>query len=93
MPGLVRLQQLSNVGYQRVVRIRVSEEGADTQQNFANGERWAPLIFENIKTDSSVGIDVAVVNACGKVNFGRLWSASGMRHFATGICATDAIVP
>jgi hypothetical protein len=68
----VRLEQLRNIRHKRIIGVRVSQEGADTKQDFANGQCRTPLVLENIKTDTSVGVDVAMVNACGKVNLGRL---------------------
>jgi hypothetical protein len=68
----VRLEQLRNIRHKRIIGVGVSQEGADTKQDFANGQCRTPLVLENIKTDTSVGVDVAMVNACGKVNLGRL---------------------
>jgi hypothetical protein len=68
----VGLEQLRNIGHKRIIGVGVSQEGADTEQDFANGQCRTPLVLENIKTDTSVGVDVAMVNACGKVNLGRL---------------------
>jgi hypothetical protein len=68
----VGLEQLRNIRHKRIIGVGVSQEGADTEQDFANGQCRTPLVLENIKTDTSVGVDVAMVNACGKVNLGRL---------------------
>jgi hypothetical protein len=68
----VCLEQLRNIGDKRIIGVGVSQEGADTKQDFADGQCRTPLVLENIKADSSVGVDVAMVNACGKVNLRRL---------------------
>ena len=72
MPSPVRLEQLSNVGHQRIIRVGVGKERANAQQYFANRQCWTPLVLQNIQTDTAVRVDVAVVNACGKVDFRRL---------------------
>jgi hypothetical protein len=70
--GAVGLEQLRNIGHKRIIGVGVSQEGADTEQDFGNGQCRTPLVLENVQTDTSVGVDVAMVNACGKVNLGRL---------------------
>ena len=68
----IRLEKLRNVRHQRIIRVGVGKERTDTQQNLTNRQCWTPLVLENIQADTSVRVDVAVVDACGKVNFGRL---------------------
>ena len=72
VPGSVRLEQLRNVRNQRVIGVGIGQQRANTQQNFTNRQSWAPLILENIETNTAVRVDVAVVNACGKMDFRRL---------------------
>ena len=77
MPGPVRLEKLRNVRHERIVRVGVGEERTDTQQNLTDRQCWTPLVLENIQADTSVRVDVAVVDACGKVDFGRLQRGNG----------------
>ena len=77
VPGSIRLEQLGNVRNQRIVRIGVRQQRANTQQNFTDRQCWTPLVLENIETNAAVRVDVTVVDACGKVNFGRLQSHCG----------------
>ena len=77
VPGSIRLEQLGNVRNQRIVRIGVRQQRANTQQNFTDRQCWTPLVLENIETNSAVRVDVTVIDACGKVNFGRLQSHCG----------------
>ena len=72
MPGSVSFEKLSNVGDKRIVGVWVGEEGANTEQDLAYGKGWAPLILENVKADSSIGVDVAMIDACGEVHLGWL---------------------
>jgi len=82
VPGSVGLEQLRNVRNQRVIGVGVGQERANTQQNLTDRQCWTPLVLENVKTDTAVRVDVAVVDACGKVNFGRLqsdWFSIGVK--------------
>lgn len=72
MSGSVGLQQLRNVRNQRIVGVGVGQERANTQQNLTDRQCWTPLVLENVETNTAVRVDVAVVDACGKVNFGGL---------------------
>ena len=69
MPSLVGLEQLRNIGHQRIIRVGVGKEGADTEKYLGDGQCRAPLILENIQTNTSIGVDVAVINACGEMDF------------------------
>ena len=35
-------------------------------------EGGTPLVSQDIKTDTAIGVDVGVVDACGEVDLGRL---------------------
>lgn len=43
--------------------VGICEQRADREQNFADGERWAPLILQNVQADLAIAVDVAVVDA------------------------------
>jgi hypothetical protein len=79
MPPTVRFEKLCNVWHQRVIGIGIRQEGADGKQNLANRQSRTPLILEDIKTDSSVGVDVAVVDPGGKVDLGRFKGVIGRK--------------
>ena len=68
MPGFVCFQKLGNVWDQRVIWIGVSQKGTDGKQNLANGQCRTPLVLQNVKTDTAVGIDVTVVDPRGKMD-------------------------
>ena len=72
MPLPIRLEQLRNVRHEGVIRVGISKEGADAQKYLADGECWGPLVLQNIQANPSIRVDVAVVDACGKVHLGRL---------------------
>lgn len=77
MSSLVRLQQLSNVRNKRVFGVRVGQEGADGKQDLADGQCWTPLILQNVQTDTTVGVDVTVVDTCREMDLGRLCKEKG----------------
>lgn len=44
---------------------------------FANGQRGAPLVAQNVQADAAVGVDVGVVDTGGEVDLGRLEGVVG----------------
>jgi len=43
--------------------VAIGEQGADGQQDLGDGERGAPLVFEDVQADAAVAVDVTVVDA------------------------------
>lgn len=80
VPSPVGLEKLRNVRNQWIVRVRVSQQGANAKQNLANRQCWAPLVFQNVKTNTAVRVDVAVINTRGKVNLRRLKSTESRKR-------------
>ena len=75
---LVMLKLLGNFGYERVVGIGVGEQRANGQQHFGNGERRRPFVLENVEADGAVAVNVAMVDARAKDDFGALeWIFDG----------------
>jgi len=72
VPGPVGFEKLGNVRNKWIVRVGVRQKRTDTQQDFANRQCRTPLVLENVQTDSSVGVDVAVIDTGRKVNLWRL---------------------
>lgn len=50
-------------GKERLTRIRVRQEGADREQDFADCQSRAPLVLEDVQADLPTVVNVAVVNA------------------------------
>jgi hypothetical protein len=48
------------------------KKSSDEEHTFRNGERRAPLVPQDVKTDAAVGVDVGVVDAGGEVDLWRL---------------------
>ena len=74
--AVVLLAVLSVLGGDRadqgVGGVAVAEQGADGEQDLRDGQCWRPLVFQNVKTDTTVRVDIAVVNPRCEVHFGRL---------------------
>jgi len=78
VPSPVTLQELSNVGNKRIIRVGISEEGTNTEQHFAYSEGRTPLILQNVETDTAIRVNVAVVDACSEMHLGGLeWVIGG----------------
>ena len=48
-----------------------------TQLTFRDGQGGAPLVSENVETNTAVAVDVGVVDASGEVDLGRLEGVVG----------------
>jgi len=72
VPLLISLEQLCNVRNKRIIRIRIGQERTNGQQHLGNCQSGAPLVLEDVQTDTSIGIDVAVIDTGGEVHFGWL---------------------
>jgi hypothetical protein len=73
----VCLEQLCNVRDQWIVGIGVRQEGANAQEYLGNGQSGRPLVLENVQANTSIGVDVTVIDACGEVDLGRLKGVIG----------------
>jgi hypothetical protein len=69
--GSVALEKLGDLGDKGVVRVCVSKEGRDRQQDLRDCEGGRPLILEDVETNGAVGVDVGVVDLGDEVAFGR----------------------
>merc|ERR1711912_68003 len=47
----VSLEDLSNLGHQRIIWVGVGEKGGDGQQHLGDGEGWRPLLLQDVQTD------------------------------------------
>jgi hypothetical protein len=78
VPHPVSFQELGNVGHKRIIWIGVREEGTNTEQHFANSEGRTPLILQNVEADSTIRVNVAVVDARSKMHLrGFEWVIGG----------------
>jgi hypothetical protein len=63
---------LGNIRDQRIIWVRVRQQGTDGKKNFGDCQCRRPLVLENVKTDTSVRVDVAMVDTSREMNLGWL---------------------
>jgi len=63
---------MGNFWHQRIVGVGVCQERAYRQQHFRNGECRAPLVLQDVKADSTIAVDVGVVQFRREVHLRRL---------------------
>lgn len=73
--GTVSLVHMSNLRHQRVIRVGICEHGAYREQHFGDCQGWTPLVSENVKADTAVGVDVRMVDPSVEVD---LWWLEGI---------------
>ena len=69
---LVVLVDGGDLGHERVIRVRVSQQRADGEQHLRDGQSGRPLVFEDVQADGSVCVDVRMVNFGREGNLRRL---------------------
>ena len=52
-----------SVNYQLLTRVAVCQKRTNRQQNLWNSQSRAPVVFQDIQTDDSLTVDVAVINS------------------------------
>ena len=70
MSGFVCFEELCDIGDQWIIGVGVRQEGTNREEDLGNGQGRTPLVLQNVQTDSTVGVDVAMVDTSGKMN---LW--------------------
>jgi len=59
---------MSDLGNKRIIGVRVSQHRADGQKYFGYRQSRAPLVSENIQTDTAVRVDVGMIDSGGEVD-------------------------
>jgi len=62
---------LRDISHQRVSSITISKQGNDGEEYFGYGECRTPIVFEDIQTDGSLRIDIAMIDPRTEDNLGR----------------------
>lgn len=68
MPSPVGFVKLRNIRHQRIVWVGIGQQGTNRKQDLADGQRRAPLVFQNIQADTAIGVDIAMIDASSKVD-------------------------
>lgn len=58
----VSLVLVGNLGNERIIWVRIRQQGTNRQENLGNCERGAPIVLEDIKADSSLVIHITVID-------------------------------
>ena len=66
----VSLVDLGNLWHQGIIRVGITQQWAEWEENLGDGKSWGPLLLEDIKADWSVGVDVWMIDPGGEVD---LW--------------------
>ena len=72
---LILLPNFSNLIVQGIIRIRGRKQGLNRKKHSPNLQRWRPLVFEDIQTNSSQLVDIRVINLGQESNF---WWSHGI---------------
>jgi hypothetical protein len=67
----ISLIELGNFRDERIIRIGIRKKGTNGKKDFRNCESRRPVVFEDVETDSTTGIDVAVIDFGGKTDLWR----------------------
>ena len=67
---LVGLVLVGDVGHERIIGVGIGQERADGKKHLGDGECGAPLLLENVEANTTVRINVRVIDACREVD---LW--------------------
>ena len=72
MLGPIILIEMGDLRNEWVIWVGIGQEGTKWEENLRNCESRWPLILENIQTDTSIRIDVAVIDPGRECALGRL---------------------
>ena len=53
---------MGDAPYEGIVRVAVSQEGTDGEEDLGDGQGWTPVVLQDVQTDRAVAVDVAVVD-------------------------------
>lgn len=71
-----------------LTRIAVCQEGTNRQQNLWNSQRRTPVVFQNIQTDDSLTVDVAVIDPSTERNL----KVEIQRYVSRCVCRMGEII-
>lgn len=72
IPGPVGLVDVSDLRDEGIIGIGIGQHRADRQQDLRDGKSGRPLIPQDIQANTTIGVDVGVVNPGGEVHLRRL---------------------
>lgn len=80
--GSVRLVHVGNFWHQGIIRVWIRQQRAYREQHLGYCEGRAPLLFQDIKADATIAVNVGVEHLCSEGNLGWLewvirWEVDG----------------
>lgn len=61
-----------NTAHQGVGGVAVCEKRADGEEDFGDGQCWAPVVFQNVQANNTLTVDITVIDSCPKCHLWRL---------------------
>ena len=54
---------VGDAGHERVSGVAVGQQRAHGQQHLGDGQRWTPVLLQDVQADGALAVDVAVVDS------------------------------
>ena len=68
--GFVGFVDVSDLGNKRVIGVGVTQQRTNRKKELRDSQRRAPFVLQDIQTNTTVGVDVGMIDLCGKVDLG-----------------------
>lgn len=90
VPSPIGFQKLSDIRYQWIIGVGVGKKRTNRKQHLADRQGRTPLVLENVKADTSIRVDVTMIDTGSEVNLGWFeWIVGGemnvQEEYAAGI--------
>ena len=72
MLGPIIFIKMGNLRNKWIIWVCIGQKGTEGEQHLWNCQSWWPLVFENVQTDTSIRVDVAVIDPSRESALGRL---------------------
>ena len=72
MLGPIIFIKMGNLRNKWIIWVCIGQEGTEREQNLRDRESRWPLVLENVQTDTSIRVDVAVIDPSRESALGRL---------------------
>ena len=77
VPGSIRFVNMGNLRDKRVIRVGISEQRTDGEQDLRDRESRGPLFFQNIEANTALAVDIRVVHLGLELDLGWLEGVIG----------------
>ena len=73
----VTLQEVGDLGHERVIGVRVRQQRADGEEHLGDGQSGRPLVLKDVEADGAIAVDVTVIDFGREGDLGRLEGVVG----------------